>query len=390
MQQPKTSKSKGRSHLIAAENRNTRDQCFSAFAGLGACILLVSVLTACAERINLVVPNPPRYPQAAELKRVTVLPFEGRGGETLAPEIEAILGSVQQGGRNYFTLIERTRRDAVLGEMRLQGSPITDESTAIKVGKQVGAQGIYLGTVISASVNDAPYTSEVQRCVYQDRDGKCQQYRSQSVNCIKRTATFQFAPKLIAVETAATPYAGRPLGQAEGSGCLGSGQPVASGDSLLAQARQAALEEFRRDVTPYTTDVAVRLLSDKDGITSDIASKKLSSGIEFAKKRRMDRACQLWAEGIEPSPDSIALLYNLGVCAEVQGDFEEAKRRYYEADQRLTSPNEAVTSALERIESRIKGEAVADGSSKPSGASNPWGALLQGLQEGVMGLQPAK
>lgn len=54
------------------------------------------------------------------------------------------------------------------------------------------------------------------------------------------------------------------------------------------------------------------------------------------------------------TPNSVTLLYNLGVCAETQGRPEEALALYKQVDKMLTKPDEAVSKALERVAMMIE------------------------------------
>jgi tetratricopeptide (TPR) repeat protein len=68
----------------------------------------------------------------------------------------------------------------------------------------------------------------------------------------------------------------------------------------------------------------------------------------------MDNACELWGEARNIAPNSHALLFNLGVCAESRGDLDAALSLYKQADKRLGKPDDDISSALNRIETAIK------------------------------------
>ena len=68
----------------------------------------------------------------------------------------------------------------------------------------------------------------------------------------------------------------------------------------------------------------------------------------------MDNACELWGEARNIAPNSYALLYNLGACAESRGDLDAALALYKQADKRLGKSDDDISSALNRVEQGIK------------------------------------
>ena len=95
-------------------------------------------------------------------------------------------------------------------------------------------------------------------------------------------------------------------------------------------------------------------MDDTDGINSTVAKGKLKSGLLFAKSGRLDRACELWQQARMEAPDSISIIYNIGVCAEASGDLTNALALYKEADQNLLEPDPVINDALSRVQSRLK------------------------------------
>jgi Flp pilus assembly protein TadD len=71
-------------------------------------------------------------------------------------------------------------------------------------------------------------------------------------------------------------------------------------------------------------------------------------------EERFDRACELWGEARLLSPDSVSLLYNLGVCAELTGNLEQAADLYHKAHKLTTKPDDRITEALKRISDSIR------------------------------------
>jgi tetratricopeptide (TPR) repeat protein len=159
---------------------------------------------------------------------------------------------------------------------------------------------------------------------------------------------------LIEVESGRLVYANNVSGAATASQCEDSSTPMQSQDELIGQAKQLAKAMFRTDVAPHYIQVEIKLIEDKDGIASKEAENKFEQGMDFAKKSRLDRACELWGEARTLAQNSKAILYSLGICAEVTGDPENALDLYKKADRLLLSPDDRVSAAIQRVSEAVQ------------------------------------
>jgi len=334
---------------------------------IGSGVLFGLLLISCAPpavKTNALVPA--RFHEATTLREVAVLPFDGPGGKEFAAEIEGVLASVNIDDKQYFTMIDRTKLDKILTEQALSQTGSIDESSAAKVGKLVGAKGIYAGVITARNVANTPYTEEREECSqYQtlyDKQGKayqgsCLSYRKWTVQCSQKNATFSFTPKLISVESGRIIYSNNCVGTGSGKGCTDRGG-LPSDQILLGTAISAAKMTFKKDVAPNYVLVTIRLMDSKDGITSKEAGEKLDQSLDFAKHNRLDRACELWGEARILSPSSATLLYNLGVCAEARGDLDNALNLFKKADRALNKPNDLITAGIGRVSESIRKQQI--------------------------------
>lgn len=322
-------------------------------------IVLIGVaIYGCATKTRVPIVNPPTVPAAAKLKSVAVYPFEGRNGKIYRAEIEALLASVTVQQKPYFKIVESSKLDSILQAQKKAGQPIYDAATVAKVGRLVGAKGVYMGTVTSEVVNDSRYSQSMQQCAYKDKDGKCKQWRSVSIPCTKRTARVAFTIRLVNMETGVQAYNRKVSGEAISGACKNDRNTLTDRETALGQARQTAYNRIRKDIAPYAVNLCIELMDDRDGISSKHAEQKLESGLAFAEGGRIDRACSLWQEARSEAPDSIALLYNIGLCAEAEGEFDNALALYQQADQLLLKPNPLINKALDRIQKRLNNKPV--------------------------------
>ena len=320
------------------------------------------LVSGCATKIKVNMLQPAQYHEASLTKAVAVLPFQGHGGKAFAAELEGVLAGIGIDDKRYFTLVDRSAIDKTISEMQLSQSGLVDQKTAVKLGKLIGAQGIYTGIVTRNRFDDNPYIEDRQTCTRYEKkrdkegneyQGSCLSWRRYTVNCMKRVASFAVSPKLVEVSTGRIIYARDLSAMIDSSGCDDTRQ-VQSELVLLEKVRESVKNEFRRDIAPYYVTLEIKLMDSTDGIESSAAKDKLKRGIEYADKGRMDSACELWGEARIMAPNSYVLIYNLGVCAESRGDLDAAIGLYKQADKMLGKPQEDITTALNRVERAIK------------------------------------
>lgn len=328
---------------------------------LTAAVVVLFLVSGCATKIKVNMLQPAKYHQASQTRTVAVLPFEGKDGAAVASELESVLAGVTIGGKPYFTLVDRMSINKTLSELQLSQSGLLDERTASTVGRMLGAQGIYTGTVTADDVNDTVTTQTRSDCVQyktlRDKDGKtyqgpCVRYVQRKVRCTERVASFSITPKLVDVNTGQILYAENLHDTAQSYACEDMGF-VEAKEVLLNRVKENVKKRFRTDIAPFYTTEEITLMNSKEMIPTKNAVEKLKQGIEFAGKDRMDRACELWEDARTEAPDSPAILFNLGVCAESRGDFETALTFYQQADRLMMKPVDGITSALKRTQKAI-------------------------------------
>ena len=334
------------------------------FALLLCCLLL----TACAPpkvRTTTLIPAP--YHEAAKLKQLAVVTIDGRGGSAFAAELEAALANIATDGHPYFTLLEQTRLDQILNEQELAASQLIDPDTATEVGRLAGVMGIVAGN-ISRTLTDTNYREKHTFCLEREAppknakkdEGKCLRSEQRHVPCTKRELVLTFTPKIIDVSSAKIVYSRALRSTRTDAVCGDSGRSLASEPTLYGQAKESVLAAITQDIAPHYATFVFNLMDDDDGINSPEALNRFTSGLDFAKNNRLDRACELWQAAYPLAPQAPALLYNLGVCAEINGNLEKAKNLFVQADHLLSEPHDDVSRALRRIETALANQRQLD------------------------------
>lgn len=326
-------------------------------------ILLSIVLASCATptvvRTQVLVPA--KSSEATKLRQIAVLPFEGPEGRQLADDVESMLSQVRVGDKPYFTVVDRSRTDKLIREMQISQSALFDPRTASQLGRMVGVKGVYTGSVSRARTADSHYSESRRSCVSRQTkydkkgnpyDAGCASYQDYSVSCTRRTGTFSFTPKLIEVETGKIVYSNTISETKVVSACSDRGTLV-DNDELIRMLKTVALRRFQGEVAPIYTTMVIQIMETDDSLPSKDAAAKLQQGVDYGKNGRLDRACELWAEGDRIYSSSASITYNLGVCAEATGDLKQALELYKKSDRILNKPDNRITAALGRVEKAL-------------------------------------
>jgi hypothetical protein len=333
-------------------------------AGIGLTLALATLFltSGCTTKVRINMLKPATYHQASLTKTVAVVPFDGPGGAEFAAEVEGVLSSINIDDRQYFTVVDRASLDKVINELKFSQSGLIDQGTAARIGKMVGAQGIYTGIVSVSGCETTNYREQRRTCEEwekkKDKDGRtyegdCIRWKTYSVKCTKRVANFAVTPKLIDVATGKVIYSRNLSATTSSDGC--SDKTLArSENELMKHVKGSVKAKFRKDIAPYYVTQEIRIMDDADGIESKEAKDKLKTGVEFADKGRMDAACERWGAARILAPSSFSILYNLGVCAESRGDAEAAQALYVQADRIYGKPDDDITLALARVAATIK------------------------------------
>jgi curli biogenesis system outer membrane secretion channel CsgG len=310
---------------------------------------------------------PAKSHEASQIKRVAVLPFSGT--PDIRHEVETMLVNTRVQGQSYFTVVERAELDKITAQQAMSLSGAVDETTAARVGKLVGAEGVIMG-VVKANVEKKPYEETRSKCVAYDQKKNCVNRQEYTVKCVKSDAYFSFTPKIVNVATghilASEVLVGNTSQQRceEDSGVeavAGLVSKLMGGDAkqantgmqsdseMLGEAKKQALSKFVQMMAPHEVQRQFAILEKDDTTPPAAAKEKIEQGVKWAKEGRLDRACELWQEASSLHSQGYAIYYNLGLCAEMVGKLPEALEYYEKADRLTGKPVKEINAALGRI-----------------------------------------
>jgi len=316
------------------------------------------ILSACAApktKVRQLVPA--AYGEVTQYRNIAILPFTGEQAEAFDDELEGELAVIIVQGKPFFNVVERVRLKYALRELELSQGGFINPQQAVKVGHFIGAQALYTGQVKTSRVDYEYYEETRSKCVQRkDPDktfSKCLQYEEEKVDCTRKTATFHFIPKVIAVQSSRVVYSRGISKTAESEHCEDKTAAEATDVSLIAQAKKAALETFKRDIAPNYVEQELTIMDDISSLP-EAAQTRFKAALVFAENDRMDRACVLWQETAQLAPSQVSVIYNLGLCAETQANYTQALALYRQADGLLSKPDDTVSAALSRMQQKIR------------------------------------
>ena len=316
--------------------------------------LLVILFSSCAPTIKTTMLVPAKSHEAAQLRRIAVINFSGRGGDQARADIEALLVNIRVRNEPYFSVIERTAVNKVLEEQALHMTGVVDSKTAAKIGGLLGTDGIVMGVISNNITKDKHYSEKRSKCVSHDKKGKCLRRSEYSVGCTERNAYFSFTPKVVDVSSGQIVTSKVLSGQSSDRVCRDSHRALIDRRALLDSAKIQAIEKFRELVAPYSVLVELKTLIKDDTRMTHAVKKKIRCGIKWAREGRLDRACEFWNDAYNLHPRGYAIPYLLGICSEASGNLETALGYYEKADQNTDSPVKEISEALDRVKLNIE------------------------------------
>lgn len=303
-------------------------------------VMALVVLAGCSTTVAVQARFPANNPDAAPLRKVAVADFEGPEGDGFAYAVENMLATAMFDGQRYFTLMDSGHRGVG-----------ADGVAAAEYGRKVGADGIYYGRMQAAYFDDFPWEDRQTRCVEKDDKGKCIKKREFTRPCMRRVFHMEVYPSLVNVRTGRVVYSARKDAGAETSWCRGDVQPI-SDDAMIDGAIYTIVGQIRPDIAPYNTVLQATVIEKHDGLSEGDA-KAFDAAVKAAGKGDLSTACRSWDEIRRTNPNHPWTIYNIGVCAEANGDFSGALAHYRQAQSLAGKPISDITESINRASDLI-------------------------------------
>lgn len=309
---------------------------------LGACVALWGCQT---NQAKVTVLQAPEIGAASGYRSISVARFSGQQGDGMAVALESAMMNARVQQKPVYRSVTRAPEGRSLG---------TDTKALASAARSQGSDAIVVGEVTKATVQDQRSTTKETQCTrYEDSKKlikKCLASREVTVQCIERKANLQVQVRLVDAKTSEAVFNGAIVKEDTSKAC-GQETPT-DGAAMLGQLQAAVVSDIMNKIVPHEKEVSMSLMSADDRIQS--ASKERFAGaLKFAESGRMDRACETLRDLYEAEKNSMALNYNLGVCAESERAYWRASELYRTADRLSTEPNKLINEALVRNDANI-------------------------------------
>lgn len=285
-----------------------------------AAAFLCLATPAAAETLTIT-GSDPATANVNDLLRLSVERFEGEDGAALAQQLEAELGNAQFDGRPWYRIVAPE-----------SGAP-TD--------------GLVTGTT-RASVDEVAVTEKRDKCVEHDPADKkkCLKEIEVDVRCRRRTITVATTARLVAIGDGSVRYT-RPLSSRDQQTYCPDRSASRSVDDYIAGVQRDHVVAIRRDLAPREYALDVRVEESTKGLAKP-AQAAFKSAVRLTKSDHAG-ACAAWTALTRDIEPTAALAFNLGLCNEMQSNFDAAIDWYGEA-RRQGSRSNAIVEGIERIE----------------------------------------
>lgn len=314
----------------------TRCRCFYAVQVL--CVLLFAA--GCATTVQVQARFPANNAAAAQLRRIAVADFYGPEGDRFAYSFEAMLATAEFDGQRYFVMLDSGGRG--------RGA---DGVSAAAYGRSIGADGVYYGQMQTADFFNDRYEEKRERCIEKDAKGKCTKHEDYRVHCTHRSFRAEVFPSLVKVRSGEVVYSTRRSATTETRWCHGEQQPIAD-VSLIDGALNTIIAGLRPDLAPYNTVLQATVIEKNEGL-SEADAKAFDAAVKAAGKGDLSSACQGWSAIERDNGTHAWTIYNLGVCAEANGDFAGALSRYQRAQSLAPKADSDLTASIDRVQNLI-------------------------------------
>jgi tetratricopeptide (TPR) repeat protein len=307
------------------------------------------MMSGCAQKVQIKALQPAEISRSAETKKIAVSQFTNDTSVSLSSKIEAKIAQHRLDGKPYFTTLSRQDLDKVLKEQKIQNSGLIDPSTAVEVGKVMGAQAIISGSVGKPSSSDTFYYEARTKC---NKDGQCWEVK---VSCQKRIAGLSSEIRMIDTKKGDIIYGDTINKTEEWTHCNDDSRALPSTEMAAQTLADRIGNAFVYKLVPHYVYFTVELLEDPDLEYTENQEKLLKNSLAFIKQNRYDKAEELLSRLIESTDEkSYVPIYNIAVIKEAQGKYEEAKALYSQADKLTIEPVEQINTAINHIDKIIE------------------------------------
>jgi len=293
-------------------------------AVLVSCAGLLSA--ANAETLKISGLYPAARDGATQVESISIENFGGRDGDDLGFAIEKKLQAINFDGEPYFTV--------------MTGRSATDPDAILS------------GTA-TARIEEYNTTAYRSRCVERNEKGKCTEHKSRKVPCLKRVIDFDGNLRLSNFSDGRSIFT-RGLSDKNEQTICDRDENFSSSRGEIQRMIDKVAYSVRRDLAPIEVTRDIRVLESRKGMEKG-QKKAFKAAVKMTKTNEAE-ACRMWSELAANSAPHGSLAFNIGLCAEQVGDFENALAQYDKASSLLGKKTQ-IDQGIRRIRDRQQANA---------------------------------
>lgn len=218
------------------------------------------------------------------------------------------------------------------------GEEVFDPISTQQLGRLTETEALLIGEFLQSRLNSVrPY-----------------QRPSDGVSCEEMQLNIEINPRLLRTRTGEILY-NRKLNSTRLFSVCNDDPRELKIQEAVTQATVELAAKLRDQLGPREESQRMMLMG-SDGEYQREAAELYALGVKFAKHGSWDKACEVWRrQAREHGSDAASLQYNLGLCAESDGDIDMAKEHYDNAISRSSANfDDLLASSIRRVQEKIR------------------------------------
>jgi len=320
-----------------------------------------SLLISCATpSVQTTILMPAKQSGMLDTKRVGIESLKGDRNDFMKGKLRSFIADINVQGEPYFTIIDLDRQ-TILNEQRLSDSAMFSAETATNLGNLEAADTLFGGSY-SSNFDQTRTQQDMQYCKTKGENG-CTRYATKTVSCYQQVSSVELSLRATNVELGTMSFTKTYSDSSKNSWCENiTNDSTASfllavvtgpkDPSIMKEKNiKKILADLRRDIAPYAVTYKIRYMKGDKTRFGGVEDAKIAFnlGIEFVNNQRVNRGCELFRKSASLYGGSPAIYHNIGVCSEVEGDFDQALAFYKKADRLTRSPSKIIGNSLARV-----------------------------------------
>jgi len=284
----------------------------------------VMLITGCSQTVTLTGLKPAPTPKALEYGTVAVLPLKN-DAVNMTAHLETLLQNKTVNGKNVFKVVSRDNLKGLLDEQALQNSNLVSKRKDKTVEELIGADAIITGVVDDTIVRDTHYYKIKQEC----RGDNCKYLVDVRVSCVKRAISTNASFKMTDVRTGEVVTSKNFFDSETRRVCQDDSYGFLQTESIIYKLQKNIAKRFVNSITPNTYKMRAVIAEDEPVI--DLTSKQedmVEQGVSAIKHRILSKADTIFKTILDQQPKSYVANYNLGIIAEMRGNYSDAREFY--------------------------------------------------------------